>query len=231
VLRFLDERYPPLAVPLTHTNPWELLVAVILSAQCTDARVNTVTPALFAAYPTPQAMAGAPLARLEALVKPTGFYRNKAANLKACALAVATRHGGSVPATMAELVALPGVGRKTANVILHAVHDRAEGIVVDTHIFRVSRRTGAATGETPEQVERELMAALPRASWKRYGDVTIQHGRVTCHARKPACQECPLATRCPSSLLRPAAARPPSRPATQARGQPAVARARPAARR
>lgn len=199
VLRALDDHYPPIAVPLTHRSPWELLVAVILSAQCTDARVNTVTPALFRAYPTPRALANAAQADVEALVKPTGFYRMKAKNLIACARAVDARHGGVVPPTMPELIALPGFGRKTANVILHAVHDRAEGIVVDTHIFRVSRRTGAASGETPEHVERELMATLPKTAWKRYGDVAIQHGRVICHARTPACEQCPLRAKCPSS--------------------------------
>ncbi len=200
VLRKLEPGYPPLATPLNYNNPWELLVAVILSAQCTDARVNLVTPELFAKLPGAAAMAKAPILTIEKLIHSTGFYKSKAKNLKACAQAVLNNHSGSIPESMRELIALPGVGRKTANVVQQVIHGRVEGIVVDTHIFRVSWRTGAATKSTPQQVERELMETLPKSKWQRYGEVAIQHGRVVCHARKPDCVNCPLMKTCPSSI-------------------------------
>jgi endonuclease-3 len=200
VIQGLRKRYPPFVTALSWKDEWQLLVAVILSAQCTDERVNRVTPALFKALPTVQDFSTVPQTKLEKLIFSTGFYRSKAKNIQAAANAIIKHHGGAVPSTMAELVAIPGVGRKTANVFLHAVHKKAEGIVVDTHIYRVSRRTGAARGDTPEQVERDLMTRLPRRYWIEYGNLTIQHGRAVCHARKPNCAECPLKRRCPSSI-------------------------------
>jgi endonuclease-3 len=185
---------------LSWKNEWQLLAAVMLSAQCTDERVNCVTPALFKALPTVQDFAVAPQAKIEKLIFSTGFYKNKAKNIKAAAQAIVAEHGGRVPSSMEELVKLPGVGRKTANVLLHVVHEKAEGIVVDTHIFRVSRRTGASNGKTPEQVERDIMTKLPRKYWIEYGNLAIQHGRVVCHARKPECERCSLKGKCPSAL-------------------------------
>lgn len=200
VIKGLRKRYPPFVTALTWKTDWQLLVAVILSAQCTDERVNRVTPALFKALPTIKDFVHVPQLKLEKLIFSTGFYRSKAKNIKAAARTIIERHNGQVPATMDELVALPGVGRKTANVILHVVHEKTEGIVVDTHIYRVSKRTGAARGNTPEQIERNLMQSLSKRYWIEYGNLAIQHGRAICHARKPDCTRCPLKNTCPSSL-------------------------------
>ncbi len=201
VIRGLRKRYPPFVTALTGKNEWQFLVAVMLSAQCTDARVNTVTPVLFKALPTMRDFVTVPQTKLEKLIFSTGFYRSKAKNIIAAAKTITTSHGGVIPATLSELIAIPGVGRKTANVFLHVIHKKAEGIVVDTHIYRVSRRTGAASGNTPEQVEREIIAALPKKYWIEYGNLTIQHGRELCHARKPDCANCPLKKVCPSSIV------------------------------
>jgi len=205
VIKGLRKRYLPFVTALTWKSEWQLLVAVILSAQCTDERVNRVTPPLFKALPTMRDFATVPQATLEKLIFSTGFYKNKAKNIKAAASTIITKHNSSIPDSMEELVAIPGVGRKTANVFLHVIHKKAEGIVVDTHIYRVSKRTGAARGNTPEQVERSLIQSLPKKYWIEYGNLTIQHGREICYARKPDCSACPLKTTCPSSLVMPPA--------------------------
>lgn len=200
VIRGLEKAYAPHVTALSYRNEWELLVAIVLSAQCTDARVNMVTPKLFAELPGVQDFARAPQARIEKLIYSTGFYKNKAKNLKAAAQKLAADYGGKLPDSMEELITIPGVGRKTANVFLHVVHRKAEGVVVDTHIFRVSKRTGVSAGKTAEQVERDVMRKLDKKYWILYGDLAIQHGRVICHARKPECSRCPLNKTCPSAF-------------------------------
>jgi endonuclease-3 len=195
-LRLLEQAYPDAACALRHASPWQLLVATILSAQCTDQRVNLVTPALFARFPDPAALAGASPTSVEALIRSTGFFRNKAANLVACARAVVAHHGGGVPRTLHELVALPGVGRKTANVILGNAF-AVPGMVVDTHVGRVARRLGWALSHNPEKVERELCALLPRGRWTQTSHVLIWHGRRCCRAQTAHCSACPVQSRCP----------------------------------
>lgn len=198
ILNALDEAYPDAVCALTHASPWELLVATILSAQCTDARVNMVTPELFRRFPTPQAMAKATLPQLQALIRTTGFFRNKAKSIRGAAQMIVKEFGGKVPETLAELVTVPGAARKTANVVLGVSFGKAEGVVVDTHVFRVSRRLELAKGETPQKVEQELMSVLPRDRWIGFSDRMIQHGRQVCFARKPACERCGLEPLCRS---------------------------------
>jgi len=193
----LAQAYPDAGCELFFRNPYELLVATILSAQCTDARVNQVTPAFFARFPNPQALAAASPEEVEQLIKPTGFYRNKAKALLGMARALVERHGGEVPKEMEALVQLPGVGRKTANVVLGTAFGLATGIVVDTHVARVSRRLGLTTARDPEKIEAELMALFPPESWVALGHRLILHGRYVCQARKPNCTACPLSTLCP----------------------------------
>lgn len=199
ILSRLDGEYPEARCALTHSSPYQLLVATILSAQCTDARVNQVTPALFARYPDATALARASLADLEQRIRSTGFYRNKARSLAGLGRALVERHGGEVPATMAELVALPGVGRKTANVVLGNAFGRNEGVVVDTHVARLSRRLGLSRQETPEKIERDLIARVPREAWALWAHLLIFHGRQVCAARRPRCGRCLLADLCPSA--------------------------------
>ncbi|MEP0775787.1 MAG: endonuclease III [Acidobacteriota bacterium] len=189
--------YPDAWCELRHSSPYELLVATILSAQCTDARVNQVTPALFARYPDPAALAAADPAELEELIRPTGFFRNKARALLGMARAIAERFAGRVPATMEELTSLPGVGRKTANVILGTGFGIAAGIVVDTHVARLSRRLGLTRESNPERIEDDLKALFPPSSWILLAHRLIIHGRRVCTARRPACDACPLAHVCP----------------------------------
>lgn len=179
-------------------NPFELLAATILSAQSTDKTVNQITPALFKKYPTPAAMAEADLTELEALIRPSGFFRNKAKNLKACAAAIANTHHGDVPRTMEALTELPGVGRKTANVVLGNAFGLNAGVVVDTHIQRLSQRLGFTSQKTPEKIECDLMAIVPQEEWTIFAHRMIQHGRLICQARKPKCNACLLAPDCPS---------------------------------
>ena len=198
ILRGLDEAYPEAVCALDHKSPWELLVATILSAQCTDVRVNMVTPELFRRFPTPKAMAKATLPELEELVRTTGFYRNKAKSLQGAAKKITEEFGGKVPETLAELITVPGAARKTANVVLGVSFGKAEGVVVDTHVFRISRRLGLAKGETAQKVEQELMRVLPEERWISYSHQIIQHGRKVCLARKPKCHECNLETVCHS---------------------------------
>jgi endonuclease-3 len=195
-LSLLEQSYPEATCALQHSSPWQLLVATMLSAQCTDQRVNQVTPGLFARFPDPAALAGARPAEVEALVRSTGFFRNKAAHLIACAQAVGAHHQGQVPQTLEELTALPGIGRKTANVILGNAF-AVPGMVVDTHVGRVARRLGWAQGNQPARVERELCALLPRERWTQTSHVLIWHGRLCCRAQTAHCSACPVQARCP----------------------------------
>ena len=196
IVRRLARLYPDAHCALHHRNPLELLVATILSAQCTDARVNQVTPALFARYPDAAAFAAANPRELQKLIQSTGFFRNKARNIIGCCRQLVERHGGRVPSTMEELVPLPGVGRKTANVILGTAF-ATPGITVDTHVGRLSRRLGLTEQTDPVKVERDLMALLPRKQWTMFSHRLIFHGRQVCHARKPDCAGCGLAALCP----------------------------------
>lgn len=193
----LRETYGDAQCALTHSNPFELLVATILSAQCTDERVNLVTPALFARCPTPREMSRIPLSELEQLIQSTGFFRNKAKNLQACSLALVEQHAGDVPRDLESLVRLPGVGRKTANVVLGTAFGIPTGVVVDTHVQRITRRLGLSSETTPEKIELDLMGLLPKDEWINYSHRMIHHGRKICKARKPLCEPCPLATFCP----------------------------------
>src|SRR5262245_53715115 len=192
----LKQLYPEPVCALTHENALQLLVATILSAQCTDARVNTVTPALFARFKTARDFAEADPAELQGLIKPTGFYKNKAKLIQRCCKALVERFSGEVPGTLDELVALPGVGRKTANVILGDAFD-TPGITVDTHVGRLSRRLGLTRHRDPVKVEFALMQLVPQPEWSDFSHRVILHGRQVCHARKPRCESCPLANLCP----------------------------------
>ena len=193
----LDRAYPDAHCELDHTNPLELLVATILSAQCTDKRVNLVTPGLFRKYPTAVALARAPLADLEAEIKSTGFFRNKAKNIQACCAVLAERHGGEVPRTLEELTALDGVGRKTANVVLGNAFGINSGVVVDTHVARLSQRLGLTTQTDPVKIEAELMKLVPQDRWAVFSHWLIWHGRRRCAARKPDCPACEIRGACP----------------------------------
>lgn len=195
-LDVLEDLYPEAECALVHRNPYELLVATILSAQCTDVRVNAVTPALFARFPTPARLAEAKIQELEEVIKSTGFFRNKARNLVACAAAIVEEHGGKVPADMERLVALPGVGRKTANVVLGNAFDIA-GMVVDTHVKRLAYRLGWSRQTDPVKVEKDLMKLLPAERWTRASHLLIHHGRALCKAPTPLCSSCPLLDTCP----------------------------------
>ncbi len=198
ILKALDEAYPNAVCALNHRSPWELLVATILSAQCTDVRVNMVTPELFKRFPTPAAMAKASLPELESLIRTTGFFRNKAKSIKGAAIAIVERFGGKVPETLEELITVPGAARKPANVVLGVSFGKAEGVVVDTHVFRISRRLGLAKGETPQVVEQELMGVIPKEKWIAYSHQVIHHGRQVCVARNPKCRQCTLEQLCHS---------------------------------
>jgi endonuclease III len=196
----LKSAYPEARTALYWSNPLELLVATILSAQTTDVRVNAVTPNLFAKYPTAADYAGADPTELEEDIRPTGFFRNKAKSLRGMARALADDHGGEVPRTMDELVALPGVGRKTANVVLGNAFGIDEGVVVDTHVRRLSNRLGFTTQNDPEKIERDLMQTVPNRDWTVFSHLLILHGRSVCKARKPACVDCVVNDLCPSAF-------------------------------
>jgi endonuclease III len=198
ILKALDEAYPNVKCALTHRSPWELLVATILSAQCTDARVNIVTPELFKHFPTPAAMAKATLPQLEALIRTTGFYHNKAKSIQGAARKIIADFNGQVPQTLAELITIPGAARKTANVVLGVSFKKAEGVVVDTHVFRIAHRLGLAKGDTPQKVEQELMKVIPQDRWIDFSHQIIHHGRQICEARKPKCDRCNLEQLCHS---------------------------------
>jgi endonuclease-3 len=196
ILASLDEAYPHVECALTHKSPWELLVATILSAQCTDVRVNLVTPELFRSFPTPEAMAQASLEEIEGIIRTTGFFHNKAKSLQGAARKVLADFNGQVPQTLAELITIPGAARKTANVVLGVCFGKAEGVVVDTHVFRITRRLALAKGDTPQKVEQELMRILPQSRWISFSHQIIHHGRQVCAARKPQCDRCNLEQLC-----------------------------------
>jgi endonuclease-3 len=201
VLDRLLAEYPNAHCALDFTNAYQLLAATILSAQCTDKRVNMVTPTLFARYPNAEALAAAKQEDVEEIIKTTGFFRNKAKSLIGMATALVEHHGGEVPADMDALVKLPGVGRKTANVILGNAFGRNDGIVVDTHVTRLSNRLGLATGTDAVKLEQALMPLFPQQHWTMLSHLLIEHGRQVCDARSPRCGDCVLADVCPSSLV------------------------------
>jgi len=201
ILKRLRETYPDAQCALNHRNAFELLCATILSAQCTDARVNMVTPILFDRYPTPQALAAARAEDVERIIMSTGFFRNKTRSLIGMAQALVAEHGGEVPRTMEELRVLPGVGRKTANVILGNAFGINEGITVDTHVTRLSRLLGLTRHEDPAKIEQDLMPLFPRDDWALLSHLLIFHGRQVCIARRPRCGDCVLADLCPSTQL------------------------------
>ena len=198
LVKALPKVYPDAHCELDFTTPLQLLIATILSAQCTDKRVNLVTPALFAKYRTAKEYAKAPSAEMEKAIQSTGFFRNKTKSIRAATAAIEQDHGGKVPQTMAELHALPGVGRKTANVVLGNAFHKDEGIVVDTHVVRLSQRLGLTKNQDPEKIERDLMKLIPKAHWTNWSHWLIWHGRRRCYARKPDCLNCELLRLCPS---------------------------------
>jgi endonuclease-3 len=190
ILDILDRAYPNAQCALLHSNPLELLIATILSAQCTDARVNIVTKDLFRRYRSPRDYVQVPHEELEADIRSTGFYRNKAKSIRGACSMILEKFGGAVPDSMKDLLQLPGVARKTANVVLGVAFQKAEGIVVDTHIFRVSRRLDLTDSDTPENIERDLMQIIPKDRWISFSHQMILHGRTTCKARNPLCGRC-----------------------------------------
>jgi endonuclease-3 len=198
IIRRLKKTHPDARVALQYSNPLELLVATILSAQCTDARVNMVAPMLFKKYRTAHDYASANRKELEREIRSTGFYRAKAKNIIGCCKALVEKFDRRVPKTMEELVTLPGVGRKTANVVLGNVFGIADGIVVDTHVARLSQRLGFSRNTNPEKIEQDLMSIIPKKDWIAIGDLLIWHGRRVCQARKPKCPECTISDLCPS---------------------------------
>jgi endonuclease-3 len=196
ILKILRETYPNVECALVHKDAWQLLVATILSAQCTDVRVNMVTPKLFQTYPTPADMANAPIEALEELIRTTGFYHNKAKSIQGAGRVITEQFHNHVPQTMAELLTVPGAARKTASVVLGVAYGKAEGIVVDTHVFRLARRLGLSRSETAANVEQDLMKIIPQDRWIQLSHELIHHGRQICEARKPKCAACPLETLC-----------------------------------
>jgi endonuclease-3 len=201
ILDGLEDLYPDVDCELARETPFQLVCATILSAQCTDDRVNMVTPTLFKAYPTPEAMAKAPLPKLEALIRTTGFFRQKAKSLKGTAQLLVQRWGGEVPRTLAELIILPGVARKTAGVVLGTAYGLAENVVVDTHVQRLAMRLGLTRSADVKNIEQDLMKVIPKDRWIRFSHQIIWHGRRVCFARKPNCAGCSLAPFCPSAFL------------------------------
>jgi endonuclease III len=201
IVRRLHAEYPDATCSLDHRNPYELLTATILSAQCTDERVNMVTPALFRRYPEPADLASAQQEEVEELIRSTGFFRSKARSLLGMAAGLVERHGGDVPRAMADLTALPGVGRKTANVVLGNAFDIAEGVVVDTHVKRLSGRLGLTTHTDPEKIEQDLIALVEQGEWTDISHLFIYHGRAVCKAPTPRCESCVLSDICPSSRV------------------------------
>ena len=201
IIRRLRQTHPDAKCALDHHNAYELLVATILSAQCTDERVNMVTPSLFARYPDAQAMAAADRAELEEAIRSTGFYRNKAKHIQEASQIIAFDYGGEVPAEMDKLTTLPGVARKTANVVLGVSYQIADGIVVDTHVQRLANRLGLSDKSDTNKIEQDLMAITPRDEWIDLAHLLIFHGRRVCNARKPDCANCTLNDLCPSAAL------------------------------
>jgi endonuclease III len=196
ILNRLDKQYPNVRCALHHNSAWELLIATILSAQCTDVMVNKVTPGLFQKYPTPQAMAAASPEELEPILRPTGFYRNKAKSVVGASRGIIETFGGQVPDEMDKLLTLPGVARKTANVVLGSWFGKAVGVVVDTHVHRISRRLELTRADDPKNIEQDLMKVIPQEKWIDFSHQIIHHGRALCIARRPKCAECPLENIC-----------------------------------
>lgn len=196
ILKLLREAYPDVVCALHHRTAWELTVATILSAQCTDVRVNMVTPSLFKRYPTPKALAEAPVEDIEEAIRTTGFYHNKTKSVQGAARRLLAEFGGVVPNQMDKLLTLPGVARKTANVVLGSWFGIAEGVVVDTHVYRLSQRLGLTKSTTAEKVEQDLMRIIPRDRWIQFSHELIHHGRQICIARKPRCVDCTLEPLC-----------------------------------
>jgi endonuclease III len=201
IIRLLHETFPDAHCELNFNNAWELLVATILSAQCTDQKVNQVTPALFARYPTPQALAEADSTDIEKMIYSTGFYRNKAKNIQGAARRLVEDYGGEVPTDITQLMTLPGAARKTANVVLGNAFGIAEGVVVDTHVKRLANRLALTSEDTPEKIERDLMALTPREEWIALAHLLAFQGRRVCDAKKPKCAICTISHLCPSSLV------------------------------
>jgi endonuclease III len=201
LVKYLKKEYPDARCSLDHSNALELLVATILSAQCTDERVNIVTSSLFRKYRTWEDYASAPASELEADIRPTGFFRNKAKSIQGACRLIGERHDGSVPRSMEELLELPGVARKTANVVLGNAYGIASGVVVDTHVSRLSARLGLSDEKAPEKIERDLVGLLPESEWIDFSHLLIAHGRKVCKARTPLCGECGLAKLCPSAFV------------------------------
>lgn len=201
LLSHLNRLYPAAECELNWRTPLELLVAVILSAQCTDKRVNLVTGPLFARFADAQAFAQGDVLEIEQLIHSTGFYRMKAKHIQAACQIIVRDHGGEVPRTMASLLKLPGVARKTANVVLGVAFDHREGFVVDTHVKRLAQRLGLSSAQTPEKIEQDLMACVPQKEWLHLSHLLIWHGRRLCMARNPKCEACPLAPLCPSARI------------------------------
>jgi len=199
IIRLLRKRYPEARTALEFGDPLQILVATILAAQCTDERVNRITPGLFRKYPTAAAFARADRGELEREIRPAGFFRNKAKSIVGAAGRRVEKYGGVVPDSMDELVTLPGVARKTANIVLSAGYGKAEGIAVDTHAGRLSRRLGLSRHEDPDKVERDLLALVPKADWLDFNFLLVEHGRALCQARKPKCPSCFLKKLCPSA--------------------------------
>jgi endonuclease-3 len=200
IITLLEKEYPNAKIALHYKNPLELLVATILSAQCTDERVNIVTKRLFKKYTKAEDYANADLAELEQDIRSTGFYRNKAKHLKSCCQLLVKKYHSQVPRTMAELLELPGVARKTANIVLTNAYGIVEGVAVDTHVRRLSQRLGLTENNNPEKIEADLMRIVPRADWMRITDLLISHGRRVCNAKKPKCDACVLNRFCPSAF-------------------------------
>ncbi|MDP2884893.1 MAG: endonuclease III [Ignavibacteria bacterium] len=199
IVAILRKTYPDPKTALSYSNPLQLLIATILSAQCTDVRVNLVTPMLFKKYRTAEDFANAKQEELEQDIRSTGFFRNKAKSIITCCKTIMAKHGGEVPKTMAELLELGGVGRKTANCVLGGAYGISSGVVVDTHVRRVSQRLGLTPNEDPVKIEIDLMQLLPQDDWYAFGNMLIWHGRQICDARKPDCLKCPLLKLCPSA--------------------------------
>jgi endonuclease III len=201
IIAALRSAYPDAKTTLDFTTPFQLLVATILAAQCTDERVNMVTPVLFARYPSPQAFAESDPLELEQALRQINFYRNKAKNIRDMSRLLVERYHGEVPRTMAELISLPGVARKTANVVLSNAFGDIEGYIVDTHNIRLARRLGLTKSEDPAKIEQDLMAIVPRKDWLDLSHLFIYHGRAVCQARKPLCEECIIASDCPTGRI------------------------------
>lgn len=199
VVRHLRDDYPDASCALVHRSPFELLIATILSAQCTDARVNQVTRELFRKYRCPADFARLPVAKLERAIRSTGFFRNKAKNIKACCHMLVDNYDGEIPRDLDQLVMLPGIGRKTANVVLGTAYGLATGVVVDTHVARLSRRLGLTEAKDPRKIEQDLMHLIPRQEWVDFSHRMIHHGRQVCDARKPRCDACSMERFCPKN--------------------------------